>query len=199
MTHCNVTGNVANARAGGVYVQRSNLVMMDCTIDENTAGTYGGGLVANQKASVTLKNCLFEKNVASTFGGAIFSNNSNGNNAIVVLGSQTRLLDNVPAQGCHAVRTDIKHVFEQEKGLNDFLLSLNISIPAGRAHLAHLGRGRHLLPVRGCILHLRWRVLPLPTVSHGHLRQQFWARLVQRMPVRDLWRCRRPNLGRAVL
>ena len=113
MTHCNILGNVANAHAGGVLVQLSNLVMMDCTIDGNTAGTYGGGLVANQKASVTLKNCLLEKNVASTFGGAIFSNNSNGNNAIVVLGSQTRLLENVPAQGCHAVRTDITHVFEQ--------------------------------------------------------------------------------------
>lgn len=79
LENCTIEDNTADAFGGGVYLNSSsaaNQVYLNrCTIINNTA-SLGGGLCDRNGASIT--NCIISNNTATTKGGGIYSyNNAN--------------------------------------------------------------------------------------------------------------------------
>jgi len=56
---------------GGIYNMGANSTIADCTFDENSSGSDGGGLFS--ATGSTVERCVFRKNVAGLWGGAVFA------------------------------------------------------------------------------------------------------------------------------
>jgi hypothetical protein len=79
---CNVSGNVADASGGGLYVRGGvSTSIVNCLIKNNGAGRDGGGISVNWYAMPVVRNCTFVGNAAAGitgkpndtgYGGALF-------------------------------------------------------------------------------------------------------------------------------
>lgn len=56
---------------GGIYCYRSSPTIVDCLIEECTAGWGGGGIYCND-CTPTLMNCVIKDNRARTYGGGVY-------------------------------------------------------------------------------------------------------------------------------
>lgn len=92
-------GNYSGGGAigGGGILNKGNLTISDCSIDNNRAN-YGGGIYNYLNATSTISNCIFTNNVGSAISNigllyvtnSTFSNNSNtGNGSAVQAGGET--------------------------------------------------------------------------------------------------------------
>jgi hypothetical protein len=75
MTNCIFNQNTAGTYGGGVYNDYANPVMTNCTFSSNSAD-YGGA-VYNYYSNPTLTNCTFTDNSAESHSGAMRNFNSN--------------------------------------------------------------------------------------------------------------------------
>ncbi|GEM_PF-716233 len=74
--NCTISNNTTGYGGGGMYNNRSNPTLIDCTFSNNSLTdeyTYGGG-INNYESSPTLINCTFIGNDASCQGGGIYHN-----------------------------------------------------------------------------------------------------------------------------
>lgn len=71
---CEITDNNAQ-KGGGLYVERTTLLMKDTTISESTATDEGGGVYVND-GTLTINGGTFSKNTAQQ-GGGVYVTNSN--------------------------------------------------------------------------------------------------------------------------
>ena len=75
---CTFSQNHADSRddkkgiGGAVYVEAADVDIIDCTVSENTAGRYAGGLFGRTNCTVDLHDSYFYNNVATDeMGGAV--------------------------------------------------------------------------------------------------------------------------------
>jgi len=68
LINCTFTGNAAVESGGGMYNNSSNPVLLNCTFSGNTAPRSGGGMY-NDNSSPTLTNCTFIENSGGIGGG----------------------------------------------------------------------------------------------------------------------------------
>ena len=59
---------ITGATSGGVYINKENVSLANCSITGNTTATYGGGVYVNGNGA-QLVNCLIAENSASDGGG----------------------------------------------------------------------------------------------------------------------------------
>jgi CSLREA domain-containing protein len=72
MTDCTVSGNVAGSFGGGVHDDHGSAILTNTTISGNHAGASGGGF-GNSSGTGTLTNCTISGNQAEgNFGGGVF-------------------------------------------------------------------------------------------------------------------------------
>jgi hypothetical protein len=71
LTACTVSGNSVGSDDGGGLVSNgsSTLVLINCTVTNNTASTFGGGISERSGGTITLTNCTVTGNSASQAGG----------------------------------------------------------------------------------------------------------------------------------
>lgn len=82
---CSILSNTGNNGAGvSINNSASDVppVFQDCTIGENTASTFAGGLMLSSGGSATLINCLVRNNVSGSTAGGVFI--SGGGTATVI-------------------------------------------------------------------------------------------------------------------
>ena len=71
LDNCTVANNAAGDFGGGVYVDALvSFSATNCVFRDNEAISYGGGVCAS--GDVAIVNCLFENNTTGKFGGAIY-------------------------------------------------------------------------------------------------------------------------------
>ena len=66
-----ITGGSADDNGGGIYCYNSSPTITDCTISDNTAAYYGGGIDCNYYSSPTITGCTISGNTANDSGGGI--------------------------------------------------------------------------------------------------------------------------------
>jgi len=76
LINCTFTGNAAVESGGGMYNNSSNPVLLNCTFSGNTAPRSGGGMY-NSESNPTLTNCTFVDNRGGDSGGGMYNINSN--------------------------------------------------------------------------------------------------------------------------
>jgi len=69
-----ISGNRASSLGGGVYFFRARLgpVLENCTVVENCADMFGGGICVSSGESPLIRNCTFSGNAAGWEGGGLF-------------------------------------------------------------------------------------------------------------------------------
>ncbi|MBT5382164.1 MAG: DUF1565 domain-containing protein [Phycisphaerae bacterium] len=72
-----ITGGSADDNGGGIYCYNSSPTITDCTISDNTAAYYGGGINCNYYSSPTITDCTISGNTANDSGGGIYCYDSN--------------------------------------------------------------------------------------------------------------------------
>ena len=73
LSNCAISGNSADAVAGGVYNQDSTLTLSNCTVSGNSTQGYGGGFYSAGFGDATLQNSTISGNSAVSFGGGIYN------------------------------------------------------------------------------------------------------------------------------
>ena len=66
---------ITGATSGGVYINKENVSLVNCSITGNTTATYGGGVYVNGNGA-QLVNCLIAENSASDGGGVYVAKNA---------------------------------------------------------------------------------------------------------------------------
>jgi predicted outer membrane repeat protein len=77
LTDCRLTGNNA-VRGGGLYGESSDVVLLRCTLDHNSASEHGGGLYDRGGRALSLQDSTVESNQAGPdnligLGGGVFA------------------------------------------------------------------------------------------------------------------------------
>ncbi len=67
---CDFEGNIGR-NGGGIHVQTTDLTLVDCLFEVNTATFNGGGVNAGTGSSCVLIDCVFQENGAGVGGGAV--------------------------------------------------------------------------------------------------------------------------------
>ena len=83
VVECSFVANTA-FNGGGVSNQSSDLVLLDCLLNNNSANLYGGGIESVGNTSVL--NCLVDNNTAQ-FGGAIASLDFGAEHELIAINS----------------------------------------------------------------------------------------------------------------
>jgi len=73
LTNCTIKNNTAHGWGGGMFNDNSSPTLTNCTFTGNTAVYDGGGMYNWHSSSPTLENCTFENNTAS-YGGGMWNN-----------------------------------------------------------------------------------------------------------------------------
>ena len=78
LTGCDIVGNYAVNRDGGIGIDNSHVTLNDCLISQNSAGHGAGGARASNGAQVLFQNCLITANLMRNnhHGSAIAGFNS---------------------------------------------------------------------------------------------------------------------------
>jgi len=77
ITDCVIRSSSARS-GGGIYCgSASNLVIINCTIANNTASEQGGGICCSYSTTLAITNCIIENNTATASGGGIYCDDSN--------------------------------------------------------------------------------------------------------------------------
>jgi len=69
--NCNIYGNTAGTKGGGLDVYDAAVDVRDCTINDNHAGSYGGGVYIEVSSNINLSYTSIYGNSASIDGGGI--------------------------------------------------------------------------------------------------------------------------------
>jgi hypothetical protein len=145
--NCFIANNRA-AKGGGISLFNSNTSIIGCIIvnnfNESWQANYGGGLYA-ENSNIEIINTTFNKNT-SIVGGAIYANNSNINLINTILWDNYSYLHiddhpnflhkeisfniqntNITASNCIIKDLEGTNRFNQEFGLNSFIITNNVS------------------------------------------------------------------------
>ena len=70
--NCTIEGNSAQTHGGGIFSNYSNPEIQNCTIRGNSAIYNGGGVYYKNTPQAKLRNCLIEGNMAGFIGGGVY-------------------------------------------------------------------------------------------------------------------------------
>lgn len=69
--NCTIVNNTVGSYGGGIYCMWSHPIISNCIIMENRADTYGGGIYLEVTSEPTIINCIIGRNGALNKGGGI--------------------------------------------------------------------------------------------------------------------------------
>ena len=89
ITNSTISGNATDGQGGGIFSNISSFELIECTIKENVAGTYGGGVYTSGR--LRSRRCLFQNNSAGAAGGGVYLNGSgfDGTDATTIAATKT--------------------------------------------------------------------------------------------------------------
>ncbi len=143
MTTCNIRGNVAGQKAGGLKIS-SHIILEKNTISENIAGTDGGGILITEKGTVLLESGEIKKNRGRSQGDGVYlmgrlqmkdTATVNGNNEVFL--RQNTFIEVIGALSRRNM--DIAYIDSEEKGNGTKLVKVNYQSATGATELYQTG------------------------------------------------------------